>query len=1019
MPKVDIEIPNRFAAENTFIGQPCDTSPLPKLDDLRHLLPEPRWEGHQNAIDTYWTAWRLGFRNLRQPKPDTGFVSIFIDSGFGACLYMWDSAFSQMWTRYGRRAFDFQRTLDNFYAKQHKDGYISREIDPTQGGERSEKHDPQSTGPNVIPWSEWEYYLNYGDRERLARVFPPLLAYYQWYRANRSWPDGTYWAAGWIAMDNQPRLPPENNTLQHQWWTHGHMSWVETTIQQIMTARQLLRMADILGRRADVADLEAEAAYLTRFVNENLWDDAQAYYFDRWRDGRLNGCKSVAGYWALLAGITPPERVARFVEHLRNPAEFNRPHRVPTLSADNPIYNPHGDYWRGSIWAPTNYMILRGLTQVGEDALAHEIALNHLDNVVKVHEQTNSLWENYAPESAAPGSQSVPGYVGWSGLPAVSVLLEYVLGLRPDVPSRRLVWDVRLLEEHGVIKYPFGANGLLHLVCARRHAEEQEPTITAGSKGNLPVELEVRWKGGSKVILVNSDFPLLYAPDPLNLPRNDTHIPNRFVAENVFLKLPTERTPLPTYESARALLPVPLWAGHQPALDCYWKVWQIAFSNLRQPNPASGFVANFIDTAFNGCLFMWDSVFILMFGRYGRRAFDFQRTLDNFYGLQHKDGYICREIIEETGEERFWRYDAPSTGPNVMAWSEWEYFLNSGNRERLAQVFPALVAYYQWFRTYRGWPDGSYWSSGWGCGMDNQPRLPEGVNEAWAHGHMTWVDATLQQILAGQQLLRMADALGRHADIADIEAEVARLSTYVNTTLWDDAQAYYFDRWRDGRLNGCKSVAAYWALLADVVPAERRPRLIAHLRNPAEFNRPHRVPTLSADHPAYHPEGEYWRGGIWAPTNYMILRGLTQAGEDDLAHEIALNHLDNVVKVYQETGTVWENYAPERASRGNISKGDFVGWTGVPPVAVLFEYVFGLRPDVPNGTLLWDVRLLEEHGVQRYPYGVDGLLDLHCAARRTADEEPAITASGNAPVELVVRWQGGEKRLHLDGRGCA
>jgi hypothetical protein len=70
-------------------------------------------------------------------------------------------------------------------------------------------------------------------------------------------------------------------------------------------------------------------------------------------------------------------------------------------------------------------------------------------------------------------------------------------------------------------------------------------------------------------------------------------------------------------------------------------VWWVvqAFRNIKPAGTESGFVANFIDTAFNDCLFMWDSAFILLFARYGSRAFDFQRTLDNFYAKQHPDGY--------------------------------------------------------------------------------------------------------------------------------------------------------------------------------------------------------------------------------------------------------------------------------------------------------------------------------------------------------------------------------------------
>jgi hypothetical protein len=146
---------------------------------------------------------------------------------------------------------------------------------------------------------------------------------------------------------------------------------------------------------------------------------------------------------------------------------------------------------------------------------------------------------------------------------------------------------------------------------------------------------------------------------------------------------------------------------------------------------------------------------------------------------------------------------------------------------------------------------------------------------------------------------------------------------------------------------------------------------VAHLDDPRAFKRPHRVPSLSADHPGYDARGGYWKGAVWAPTTYMVLRGLTDVGRDALAHEIARNHLDNVVAVFEKTGTVHENYAPESAAPGAPSKPDFVGWTGLPPIAVLLEYVFGLRPDAAAGRLLWDVRLTDAHGVRRYPFGRD------------------------------------------------
>ncbi len=495
--------------------------------------------------------------------------------------------------------------------------------------------------------------------------------------------------------------------------------------------------------------------------------------------------------------------------------------------------------------------------------------------------------------------------------------------------------------------------------------------------------------------------------------RPDTHVRNRLVDENAFLTLPREDASLPGFAFAKNLLPAPHWGGREQVVNCYWKAWEIAFRNLRQPPPQSPLIANFIDPAFNDCTFMWDSSFMTMFGRYGSRAFSFQRTLDNFYSRQHADGFICREIAIRDGMDRFERFDPSSTGPNLMPWAEWEYYLHFHDKQRLVRVFPVLLAYTEWLRSHRTWPDGSYWSSGWGCGMDNQPRLPRGCHVSFDHGHMSWIDTTLQQIFANKLLARMGREIGREDEVIEIAAETERLTEFVNRWMWDDGAAYYHDRFRDGSLSPTKTIGAYWALLAEVVPGENLRRFIEHLRNPAEFARAHRVPTLSADDPAYDGRGGYWLGAVWAPTNYMVLRGLSAAGEHGLEHEIGMNHLDHVVKVVEATGTLWENYAPESASPGEPALRDFVGWTGLSPIAILFESVFGLRPAVGRNDLTWDVRLLEGHGVNRYPVGPDAILDLHCATRSSPAEEPVIKAAANRPVTLIVEWAGGRKTIQL------
>ena len=489
---------------------------------------------------------------------------------------------------------------------------------------------------------------------------------------------------------------------------------------------------------------------------------------------------------------------------------------------------------------------------------------------------------------------------------------------------------------------------------------------------------------------------------------------NRFAAENEFISMKREKTKLPTFKTERENLPKPSWEGHDDAIDCYYKAWELAFKNLKKPSAFSGYVSNYIDTAFDGNLYMWDSVFILMFGRYGARSFNFQGTLDNFYSHQYKDGYICRDMEQDTCKERFTRFDPSATGPDVMPWSEWEYFKNFGDTERLAKVFPCLMAYHQWMQEFHTWPDGTYWSSGLGCGMDNLPRTQPGYDSAVSHGHMIWVDACLQELMDCRILTEMAKVLGREADVAGLEEERANLLKTVNEKLWDEDTAFYYDLWKNGEFNNVKHIGAYWALLAEAVPQDRLDRFLAHLENENEFATPVMLPALSADHPSFSPTGGYWCGGVWAPTSYMVLKGLDTYGKYNLSHKIGLNYLQNVVSVFNDTGTVWENYAPMpgedgKPHQGGVSHADFVGWTGIVPISVLFEYVFGIKPDAESNTIRWNIDLTDKFGVENYPFGKDTTLSLQCSARKDTTEEPHVEIKSDKPVTIQIFWDGGSK----------
>jgi len=491
-----------------------------------------------------------------------------------------------------------------------------------------------------------------------------------------------------------------------------------------------------------------------------------------------------------------------------------------------------------------------------------------------------------------------------------------------------------------------------------------------------------------------------------------TYVENELVRQNVFKSMAPDTTSPPLFETIRGKLPEPVWKARPDVIRCYWRTWEIAFSNLRKVSRESGFVSPYIDPAFNGSIFMWDCSFMTMFGKYARPAFNFQGTLNNFYAKQHPDGFICREIRGCNGSDVFERFDPAGTGPDIMPWAEWEYYRNFKDTDRLKKVFPVLLAYFEWYSTYRTWPDGTYFSSGWGCGMDNQPRVPENYSPEFSHGFMSWIDISFQEVYAANLLIGMAKALGRENEVADIRKQTDELTSRINNCMWDESKKYYFDRFRNGELSKTKSIAAYWGLIAGAVPAERVSDFVKHLEDTAMFARKHRVPTLPADDPQFDPDGGYWKGSVWAPTNYMLLSGLTKYGYDSLAYCIALNHLNNVTEVFNRTNTVWENYAPDKVQGNDHS--DFVGWTGLVPVNVLFEYVFGFRPDLPGNELTVDVNLTDEYGINHYPFGENGSIDILCKKRKTPDEKPSVSITTNVPFRLIVRWPGGESHKDID-----
>jgi hypothetical protein len=390
----------------------------------------------------------------------------------------------------------------------------------------------------------------------------------------------------------------------------------------------------------------------------------------------------------------------------------------------------------------------------------------------------------------------------------------------------------------------------------------------------------------------------------------------------------------------------------------YDKALALAVKNVRGGPDEPVFRKPFVDAAFSAHIFLWDTCFIAPYAKYHLDRLPILNALDNFYMLQEPDGYICREY-DRSGQP-FWPKDHPvSINPPLLAFAELEVFGVTRDRARLARVYPLLVKNFDFLVDHYRMPDGLFFSDAFGSGMDNIKRYPEGwqddgkgiplhqlhpdvfdyngLSPKWNRQGRS-VDFSAQMVLLARQLMRIGSLLGKTEHEKRLAAFARETSAAINAHCWSEADGCYYDLGY-GRQIKRAHIGMFWTLWAGVAPRHRQERLIANLISPARFWRRMPVATMPADSPDFEPTGGYWRGAVWAPTNYMVLRGLEACGRHDVARRLALSYYGAVADVYRRTGTFWENYAPDVPAPGKPAKPDFCGWSAIAPIALWHEYI--------------------------------------------------------------------------------
>ncbi len=411
-----------------------------------------------------------------------------------------------------------------------------------------------------------------------------------------------------------------------------------------------------------------------------------------------------------------------------------------------------------------------------------------------------------------------------------------------------------------------------------------------------------------------------------------------------------------------------------------------------------------------GKIWQWDSCFMAIFAKYFNNVIAPMNNLDNLYSLQRDDGYISMAYMINSGEPAF----GERINPPLYAWCEWEYYRFSGDIQRVCRVLPVLIKYYNYLKDNRRRKNGLYFFEDSGSsGMDNAPR---GAFPAanLAGSDICWIDLACQQVLSAGCIAKLASAAGKKSEAESFINEAEKLAGLINRYHYKSSTGFYYDVF-DTTFNALanKTVAGFWPLLSEVATLDQAQKLLKHLNDPDEFNTPHPVPVLSRDDPNYTPDGGYWLGSVWAPTNYMVVKGLQKYGYHALAREIAVRHIDMMSRVYRNPAysSIWECYSPEYAKpatkdktpeeNGMLVRDRFVGWSALGPVAMFIENIIGLDFDAVERRILWRISEKQRHGIENLAFAGENIslyCDGNCGFKKTSIR---VVSSGSFTLSVI------------------
>jgi len=297
-----------------------------------------------------------------------------------------------------------------------------------------------TTSAPFFNWINWEIYKVSNDKKFLKDSYLSGTKYINWLLENRDLDkDGTFewgpygiienvrdWYNAVFQVSAERYLDVDKEDISDE------LECLDLTLMVIKEMRSLSEIANELGLFEKSGKWKEKANYISKLVNERMWDEEKQFYFSVNKDDhsfkfltRDLRREEIIGFLALWAEAAPKERADKLIKKLLDPNKFWRKYGVPTLAADDEWYSPYVDYcckWNGPVWLLWNYMVFDGLKKYGYNEIANQLADKMLLAVSTQLKKNHNFWESYSPDNEVLNAPT--NYI-WNSIMARVLIEKY------------------------------------------------------------------------------------------------------------------------------------------------------------------------------------------------------------------------------------------------------------------------------------------------------------------------------------------------------------------------------------------------------------------------------------------------------------------------------------------------------------------------------------------------------------------------------------------------------------------